>query len=132
MKDFERVAEGVGMLLGAEIEIYGGKCTVSKKRTLEIEAEAVCFSCTLELDISFERYQENGFALNKAEVFLLPGECQEFTLALLQCNLPLPSMYRQWQVENPKGVSLYLESVEPPLDFAGRLSTAFQAIDQSY
>ncbi|TWT16024.1 DUF1259 domain-containing protein [Planomicrobium sp. CPCC 101079] len=131
MKDLEQVAEKVGMLLGAEIEISAGKCTVNKKRTLGIEAEAVFFNCTLELDISFERYQENGLALNKAEIFLLPEECQTFKVALLQYELPLPSIYRQWQIANPNIVSMYLESVEPPVDFAGRLSNAFLAINQA-
>jgi hypothetical protein len=130
MSDVEKAAETVGMLLGCEIEVIAGKCIVKKKRSLRINAEAVHFNCALELDISFEQYQENGFALNKAEIFLLPEECKAFTLALIQSEFPLPSIYRQWQKENLNIVSMHLEAVEPPEDFAGRLSKAFHAINQ--
>jgi hypothetical protein len=130
MDDVETAAEKVGMLLGAEIEVIAGKCSVKKKRTIEIKADTMRFSCTLELDISFEQYQENGFALNKAEIFLLPEECKAFMLALIQHDIPLPSVYRQWQIANPNLTSMHLEAIEPPEHFAARLSKAFQAISQ--
>ncbi|MGI2327999.1 DUF1259 domain-containing protein [Planococcus sp. YIM B11945] len=122
MENLETVAEKVGMLLDSEIEVLAEKCIVKKKRAIK--------SSVLDLDISFERFRHTGFALNKAEIFLLPEECPVFTLALIQKDIPLPSSYKQRQVANPNIITLYLEAVEPPELFASRLAKAFRAINQ--
>lgn len=129
MEQLKKTIENISALMNAEIEESAGKYNILKNRTIEISAENAHFTCTLELDISFERYQNNGCALNKAEIFLLPEECKTFTLALIQHEIPFPSIYRQWQVANPNIIGMYIESVEPPEDFAERLSKAFQAIE---
>lgn len=130
MDKLKKTIENISALMNVEIEESAGKYNILKNRTIEITAENVNFTCTLELDISFERFQNNGFALNKAEIFMLPEECKAFTLALIQHEIPFPSIYRQWQVANPNIIGMYIESVEPPEDFAARLSKAFLAIEK--
>lgn len=123
------MAEKVAFLMGCKVEESEGKYKVIKNRTVEIDIDGVGFSCTLELDIYFKEVQGNGLAFNKAEIFLLPQECRPFMLALIKHELPLPSVYRQWQVANPNIVGMYLETIERPEHFAERLSKAFQAIE---
>ena len=126
----ESAAKKTGQLLGAEIEQQGEKVLIKKQRTIDIFAENNRFTCTLDLDISFDHFQDNGSALNKAEIFLLPEEFPAFTFALTEHPIPFPAEYRQWAISNPNIVSVCLESTEPPEHFAERLAAALQVIDQ--
>ncbi|MFD1861656.1 DUF1259 domain-containing protein [Planococcus chinensis] len=129
MEQAKRTAERIALLMGAEIEETSGRYQLKKSRTLEIDMQGAVFKCVLDLDIYFEELAEDGTAFNKAEILLLPKECKTFLIALIQYGIPLPPVYRQWQVANPNIVALYLEAVEPPEHFAGRLAEAFQAIE---
>ncbi|EMF45542.1 hypothetical protein B481_3093 [Planococcus halocryophilus Or1] len=126
----EAAAEKAGQLLNAEIELQAGKVCFKKQRRLEIQTDSNCFICTLDLDISFERFQDDGFAFNQAEIFLLPEEVSVFTCALSGHSLLFPTEYRQWTTLNPNIASVCMEATEPPAYFAERLSAALQAFDQ--
>lgn len=134
MKDveltLEAAAEKAGQLLNAEIELQAGKICFKKQRRLEIQTDSNCFICTLDLDISFERFQDDGFAFNQAEIFLLPGEVSAFAFALSEHPIPFPTEYHQWTTLNPHIASVCLESMESPTDFAERLSFALKVLDQ--
>lgn len=129
LENRETVAEKAARLLHAEVEHSGEKTILKRQRTLEILAENNQFTCTLELDISFEHLKEDGMAFNKAEIFLLPEEYPAFFLALSEHRLPLPTDYRQWQKANPNIVGFCMEATEPPEHFAERLSAALQLLD---
>ncbi|AIY06844.1 hypothetical protein Plano_2879 [Planococcus sp. PAMC 21323] len=128
MERFERLAEQVGVLLNAEVEVQGGECLVKRTRTINISSQNKNFNCVLDHDISFKNLKEDGTALNQAEIFLLPEELELFINALHQH--PLPTNYRQRVDTNPNIVCIYLSSEEAPENFAARLSTAFQMIKQ--
>lgn len=129
LEDRENAAAKAARLLHAEIEQSGKKILLKRQRTLEILAENNQFTCTLELDISFEQVQEDGTAFNKAEIFLLPEEYPAFFLALSEYRLPLPTDYRQWQKANPNIVSFCMEATELPEHFAERLSAALNVLE---
>lgn len=129
MEKINTVAQKAGYLLQAEFEQQGEKTIFKRQRTLEILAENNRFSCTLELDISFEHLREDGSAFNKAEIFLLPEEFPAFMFALSEHRIPFPTVYRQWQEVNPHIIRLCIESTEPPVDFAERLSTALNVLE---
>lgn len=130
MERFERLAEQVGVLLNAEVEVQGGECLVKRTRTINISSQNKSFNCVLDHDISFKNLKEDGTALNQAEIFLLPEELELFINALHQHPLPLPTNYRKRVDTNPNIVCIYLSSEEAPENFAARLSTAFQMIKQ--
>lgn len=124
------VHEKVAHILEASIEENTGKFHVVKKRIIEISVEKHTFTCMLEHDISFEGVLKDGCALNKAEIFLLPEEYPTFFSALSRHTIPFPVQYRQWQRVNPHIISVCMESIEPPEDFAKRLATALQIIEK--
>jgi hypothetical protein len=126
----ESAAKKVGSFLDAEVETEGETYLVKKKRTLETHSKQADFTCTLELDISFEQIHDHGSALNKAEIFLLPEEFPAFTLALSEDTIPFPTHYQHWLVMNPGIVSVCMESTEPPEHFAERLAAALCVIEQ--
>ncbi|MGK7377483.1 DUF1259 domain-containing protein [Planococcus sp. 1R117A] len=129
MQLVETVAEKVGHLLDAEVEGNSDKYIIKKNRTLQICTENVCFTCALELDIFFKRMHGNGIAFNKAEILLLPEELKAFNSALMEHEITFPTSFRQWQVENPHIIAVNIESMEPPENFAARLASALQVID---
>ncbi|MBX0314125.1 DUF1259 domain-containing protein [Planococcus glaciei] len=120
----------VAQILKGNIEEQAGKFYIVKKRIIEISVENHAFTCMLEHDISFEGVLKDGYALNKAEIFLLPEEYPAFFSALSGHTIPFPVQYRQWQRVNPHIISVCMESIEPPEDFAKRLATALQIIEK--
>lgn len=129
-KSLDKAAEKAGRLLNAEIVRQAEKIVLKMPRTLDIRVKNSCFTCTFDLDISFEKFKDSGSAFNQAEIFLLPEEYMPFMDALSCYRIPIPSHFRQSMKENPNLISVTLESVEPPEFFAGRLASALQAIDQ--
>ncbi|WP_211654876.1 hypothetical protein [Planococcus alpniumensis] len=120
--------EQVKSYLDAEVEITAGQTFVKKSREMKIYREQQCFTCIIEHDISFGKVNADGTALNRAEIFLLPEEYPSFLFAWKNFRIPLPTDYRQWQQVNPHIVSMCMESVEAPEDFAARLSAAFSTL----
>lgn len=123
-------AEKVKSLLKADVEVSADQTFIKKSRVMEIWREQQCFTCIIEHDISFEKVKADGTALNRAEIFLLPEEYPCFLFALKDFRIPLPTDYRQWQHVNPHIISVCIESVEAPEDFAARLSAPFNALEE--
>ncbi|TWT13255.1 hypothetical protein [Planomicrobium sp. CPCC 101079] len=130
MDRLELVAEKVGMLMKAECELLGSECLVKKQRSLTIPASSTYFQRTLDFDISFAKLKEDGCALNRAVIYLLPEELAAFAFTLIEYPLPLPSHYQQRVEAGPNIVCFYMESKEPPEDFAQRLSAALETIEE--
>lgn len=130
MQRIEEIAEKVGHLLDAETEIELDCCLIRKERTLQIQSNQHCFTCKLDLDISFKHLKEDGIAVNKAEICLVPEEFTDFLKILRSHPIPLPTDYSQWLEENPNLICVHMESKEPPEHFAERLATALQSLNQ--
>lgn len=126
----EAAADSVARLLDADIEYQAGQIVIKKKRTLQIFSDNRCFTCRFDHDISFEKFQQNGTALNKAQIFLLPEEYPAFFCALSEHRIPFPPHYRQWQRVNPHIISVCIESLERPEHFAERLASAVSMLGQ--
>lgn len=93
-------------------------------------AKSVCIHCKLNHSMGFERLQENGFAFNQAEILLLPEELPSFTSALHEHQFPLPNTHRQSQGRDPHLIVFFIESIEPPAQFAERLTMALHTLEQ--
>lgn len=130
MDRLTQVGEKAGKMMDAEIEWIGEECLIKKQTTLKICVNQSCFSCTLDLDISFKQLKEDGSAYNKAEIYLLPEEYPAFLQKLRGCPIPLPTNYRQRLVANPNIVCVYMESKEPPEHFAERLAAALEIVEK--
>jgi hypothetical protein len=130
MERLEEVAEKVGMLLKSEVELQPKGCIIKKKRTLEIHANTAFFSCTLDFDISFDRFREDGTAHNKAEIYLLPEEFPCFSSNFNAYPIPLPTDFHQRLISNPNIVCIHLESKERPEYFAERLGAALEVLEE--
>ncbi|PSL40188.1 hypothetical protein B0H99_106207 [Planomicrobium soli] len=130
MDRLERMAEKVGILMKAECELLGQECLVHKQRSLVIPESGTYISCTLDLNISFTKFKEDGSALNEASIYLLPEELQKFEFNLIHYPLPLPIHYKQHVSAGPSILCFRMTSKEPPEHFAQRLSAALEGLEQ--
>ncbi|MDN7240760.1 hypothetical protein QWY14_03115 [Planococcus sp. N028] len=121
----ELVAEKIGYLLDVEVESAADGFQFRKKRFVKNLESTFCLVGVSPLTESFE---ENGMAINKASVFLLPEEMPLFMLALIQHPIPFPSNFSQRQTRTHGMYCIRLESLEVPENFAERLSDALKQI----
>lgn len=130
MKPIDTAAQQVSILLNMEQNSEGERYVFSRTRTIEIGEEELVRTCLFDLTVSFKQYQNNGFALNQAEVYLRAEECEEFLSILIQHESPLPNDYHQWQEEKAGIVCMHMEATEPPESFAARLAKAIRHLEQ--
>lgn len=126
---FTQTAEKVAALMKANFDLVAYECQIKKNRTFSILTNKASYNCTLELAISFEQLADNGYACNKAEILLLPEELPAFSFTLKEHAIPLPADSCQKLLANPRLISYYIETLEPPENFATRLSAAFKTIE---
>ncbi|ANU27017.1 DUF1259 domain-containing protein [Planococcus versutus] len=131
MPQLEQMAEKVGLLMNAEVEIQGSVCLIKQIRSIRISAHSKQFNCMLEHDISFTNLKKDGTAYNQAEIVLLPEELEDFITALHHHSIPVPINYQYRVDTNPNILCVYLSSQEAPEDFAIRLLAAFEVIQQN-
>lgn len=124
-----QTAARVAELMQATFNLQAHQCHIKKNRTFNILANHDRFTCTLELDISFDQLTDSGYACNKAEILLLPEELPAFSFTLKEHAIPLPADCNQKLSANPRLISYYIETMEPPEHFARRLSAAFKTIE---
>lgn len=124
-----RIAEQIQHVLRADYEYREGKFYFDKIKKLEVFLGSSRFVFKLDAEISFEHLQQDGSAINKAALYLLPEEVLAFAEAFRKFPVPVPVAFRQRLYLNPNIVELSIESLEPPVVFAQRLSAALKAIE---
>ena len=123
------IAEKVQKTLTARCEYRNGKYCFTKTKKLEIFLGPSLFIFKLDMDVSFEHFQQDGAAVNKATVYILPEEILAFEGSLRNFPIPLPIAFRQCVYMNQNVIEVAMESLEPPLNFALRLAAALKEIE---
>ena len=129
MNEELRIAEEMQHVLRANYEYREGKFHFGKIKKLEVFLGSSRFVFKLYAEISFEHLQQDGSAINKAALYLLPEEVLAFAEAFRKFPVPFPVAFRQQLYLNPNIVELSIESLESPVVFAQRLSAALKAIE---
>lgn len=133
MKLEETAVRQVSLLLNTQSESEAGKRVFMINRTNEEEmVENPPKDYPFLLAVSFEQYQEDGTAVNEAEIFLRSGDYQQFITGLLEHEYLLPTNYRQWKEEIEGGICIHMEATEPPGLFAARLAAVMQKIGSEF
>lgn len=124
----ETTVEKINQLMDSEIEIMDGMAWFKKERPVKLKDKSLNMIVPLDLEVSFLLIQEGASAVNKAKISLLPEEFLPFSEALRNHYLPFPINYSQQLIKNAGNYSIFLESQEPPLNFAERLASALERI----
>ncbi|ANU18401.1 hypothetical protein BBI11_15745 [Planococcus maritimus] len=123
------IADEVQRTLKARCEYREGKFHFTKTKKLEVFQGPSLFVFTLDMEISFEHFQQDGAAINWARVYILPEEVLAFTHTLRRFPISLPIAFRQHTQMNQHIVEIVLESLEPPGHFARRLDAALKLFE---
>ena len=123
------IADEVKRTLMASCEYREGKFHFTKTKKLDIFLGSSLFVFKLDMEISFEHFQQDGAAVNKARVYILPEEILAFEDPLRKFPIPLPIAFRQCIHMNQNLVEITMESLEPPRNFALRLAAALKEIE---
>ena len=75
--------------------------------------------------VLFESLDQNGNALNLAEIALLEQEIPAFMQAVVQQGLIVSALHNHWLFTDPTIMYIHIQSVEPPVDFAQKMAYAF-------
>ncbi|RNF40373.1 DUF1259 domain-containing protein [Planococcus salinus] len=128
MADIEKIAKRFGEILGVEAEPEDGMVEASKPRNLDVKVQGRPFRSETSMEIHFESLEEDGTALNHAEIVLLPEEIPDFTAALGKNNLPISALHNHWLFAEPSIMYLHVQSVEKPEEFAQKLADSFKVL----
>ncbi|MFC4558168.1 DUF1259 domain-containing protein [Virgibacillus kekensis] len=124
MADINKIAEKFGEILDVETEVEDGMCEAEKDRDLDVTVQGRPFKSELSMEIHFEALEDDGRALNHAEIVLLPDEVPEYTKALGKNNLTISALHNHWLFAEPSIKYLHVQSVEKPEEFAQKLANA--------
>ncbi|WKA56942.1 DUF1259 domain-containing protein [Planococcus shenhongbingii] len=123
------IIEKVSKLLDIEVETDSEICQFKKKRTAEAQRNSkVYVRWALDLKVSISSLENDGQAVNEAEIFLLPEELPNFTSALIQHSILFPTNFSQ-QLSMERGMyCIRIKSQESPINFAERLVGALKSL----
>ena len=130
MSNIEEIAKRFGEILGAETEASDGIAEASKPRDLDVTVQGRPFRSELSMEIHFESLEEDGTALNHAEIVLLPEEIPDFTRALGKNDLTISALHNHWLFAEPSIKYLHVQSVEKPEEFARKLAESLKVLKQ--
>lgn len=128
MANIDEIAKRFGEILGVEATPSEGMVEAPIPRNLEVTVQGRPFKSELEMEIHFEALEEDGTALNHAEIVLLPEEVPDFTIALGKNELPISALHNHWLYAEPSIMYLHVQSVEKPEDFAQKLANSFKVL----
>lgn len=79
-------------------------------------------------EVMFESLDQNGVALNMAEIAILPEEIPLFTKKLADQGLIISALHNHWIFTKPNLLYIHFQSVEPPLQFARKTAAALSVL----
>ncbi|MGO4901372.1 DUF1259 domain-containing protein [Bacillus sp. GM2] len=128
MQSFHSLCQQFGHILNGEPHIEHGVCSVSIKRNLRVTIQGRPSKGVGMEEVMFESLDQNGTALNMAEVAILPEEIPLFTKKLVDQGIIISALHNHWIFTKPNILYIHFQSVEPPLTFARKTAAALSVL----
>lgn len=125
MAEFNSLCQQFAEALGGKSKVDEGVCTVSFHRNFQATVQGRPSKTVMPAGVLFESVDQNGNALNLAEIALLEQEIPAFMQAVVQQGLIVSALHNHWLFTNPTIMYIHIQSVEPPVDFAQKMAYAF-------
>lgn len=125
MADFNSVCTQFATILRGKSSAKDGVCSVSFHRAFNATVQGKPSKTVEPAGVLFESLDQNGDALNLAEISILQEEIPTFMQAITQQGLIVSALHNHWLFTNPTIMYIHIQSVEPPLDFAEKMAYAF-------
>lgn len=80
----------------------------------------------IPVGVLFESLDQNGNALNLAEIAILQEEIPAFMQSVVHQGIIVSALHNHWLYINPLIMYIHLQSIEPPLNFAKKSPILFR------
>ncbi len=128
MVEFKDYCMQFAKILRGKSKVDENVCTVSFHRDFKATVQGKPSKSVIPADVLFESLDQNGLALNLAEIAILEQEIPAFMQAVTQQGLIVSALHNHWLFTNPTIMYIHIQSVESPLDFARKLAYAFSLL----
>ncbi|MBH0158098.1 DUF1259 domain-containing protein [Fictibacillus sp. 5RED26] len=125
MDSNQNLCEQFAKILNGRSQNHQGVCSVSLHRTFSATVQGKPSKAVLPVGVSFESLDQSGNALNLLEIAVLQEEIPRFMYAVVQQGLIVSALHNHWLYVNPQIMYMHVQSVEPPLNFAQKVSRSF-------
>ncbi|MBS4162244.1 DUF1259 domain-containing protein, partial [Klebsiella pneumoniae] len=101
MQSFQTLCRQFGQILNGEAKVEHGVCSVSVNRNLNVTIQGRPSRGVGMEEVMFESLDQNGVALNMAEIAILPEEIPLFTKKLADQGLIISALHNHWIFTKP-------------------------------
>ncbi|SDM84454.1 protein of unknown function [Fictibacillus solisalsi] len=126
-----RLCQEFARILGGQGSITeNGVCLVQKFRSIRfrILGRPTRSPLVTPQFFTFEDVDSRGRALNLGETVLLQEEINPLLTELRKRDIIVTAVHNHWLFEEPRAMYMHFESIEPPLDFARKVRSAFRVL----
>lgn len=124
----EALCRQFGEVFGAKSKFEKGVCSVELERTFDVHVMGRKSGSVKGVALMFESLDAEGNALNFSETVMEEREIPAFNRAVTQQGLIIGAQHNHWIYDSPKLIYVHVQSVEPPLDFAKKMTYAFSRL----
>ncbi|MCJ8007731.1 DUF1259 domain-containing protein [Lederbergia wuyishanensis] len=128
MNGYTSLCDQFSAIFNTKSKISHGVCSVSLHRNFSVTVQGRTTTSVVPVSVSFEALDQNGNALNLAEIAILEKEVPSFMYSVVQHGLIVSALHNHWIFVNPNILYMHIQSVEPPLQFGRKLVNAFSAL----
>jgi hypothetical protein len=128
MVEFNSVCTQFAKTLRGKSKVNNGVCSVDFYRRIDTTVQGIPSKSVQSARVSFESYDQNGVALNLAEIAILEEEIPRFMIEVIEQGLTVSSLHNHWIFTEPTLMNIHIQSVEKPLNFAKKMAYAFTAL----
>ena len=128
MSDLYSIGNQFASILKGKCKINQGICSVELKRQFTVRVQGRQSRSVVPVGITFESLDQNGVALNLAEITLLEEEVPKFVHSVVMQRMIVSALHNHWILTEPAILYLHIQSVEPPIDFARKIVHSFSSL----
>ena len=125
MNNFDSICEQFAQILKGKSRVNQGSCSVSLHRNFKVLVQGRQSGSAVPVGVSFESIDQNGNALNLAEIAVLQEEIPSFMYSIVQQGLIVSALHNHWLFTDPVILYIHIQSIEHPLNFAKKMAHSF-------
>ncbi|MFB4210484.1 DUF1259 domain-containing protein [Shouchella sp. JSM 1781072] len=115
-------------VLHGQGSVHNGVCSITIPRHIAATIQGRWAKGAIHAGVTFESFDEQGFALNLGEFVILEEELHSFTQALLQQGIVIGAIHNHWIFTSPTLLYVHFQSIDLPIQFAQKTANAMQTL----
>lgn len=128
MTTFYSACEQVGLVFGQKPKRKNGVCSIEIPRSVHATIQGRPTKASLHIEVTFEALDQNGMALNLAEIVLLQEEVPVVVRGLAEQGVIVSAIHNHWLFTDPVLMYVHAQSVEAPVSFSQKINNALRYI----